>query len=190
MNENDLKQLLETSGALLKGHFLLTSGRHSDRYIEKFRILENPLALESVCKALAEQYSSDHVDLILGAAIGGILLAGGVGRFLKVNHIFTERVGGEMTLRRGFGIPKGSRVLIVEDIVTTGGSVFELIEVVKKHDAGIAGVSYLVDRNADPIDFGVNSKPLLKIPSLSWEPENCPLCAEGVPMTSRGRSGK
>ncbi len=190
MNENELKHLLETSGALLSGHFLLTSGRHSDRYIEKFRLLENPRTLESVCRALAEQFAGDDIDLVLGAAIGGILLAGGVGRHLKVNHIFTERVAGTTTLRRGFVIPGGARVLIVEDIVTTGGSVFELIEVVKKHHASIAGISYLVDRNDQAVDFGFRSKPLLKIPSLSWEPENCPLCAENVPMTSRGRSGK
>ncbi len=190
MNEGELKKLLEDSGALLSGHFLLTSGRHSDRYIEKFRVLENPSALEKVCAAMALQFDKEKIDLVLGAAIGGILLAGAVGRHLQVNHIFTERINGKMTLRRGFRIKEQARVLIVEDIVTTGGSVFELIEIVRGNNAGIAGVSYLVDRNDTPINFGVPSKPLLKMSTQSWPPGECPLCANKNPMTARGRSGK
>ncbi len=190
MTDIQLENTLIESGALLSGHFLLTSGRHSDKYIEKFRVLEDPAALDKVCQAMAEQVSNEDVDIVLGAAIGGILLAGGVGRHLERRHIFTERVNGKMTLRRGFFISKGMRVLVVEDIITTGGSVLELIDVVKACKGEIVRVINLVDRNKTPIDFGVPATSLLRLPVESWEAEDCPLCRKNVPFTSRGRSGK
>ena len=124
INKNELLQLLKDTGALLEGHFKLTSGRHSNRYIEKFRVLENPDALDQVCRAMAYPYNDKKIELVLGAAVGGILLAGGVGRHLKVKHIFSERVNGKMVFRRGFHFDPGMRILIVEDIVTTGFNLF------------------------------------------------------------------
>ena len=190
MDSIHLKQLLEKSQALLDGHFLLTSGLHSDRYIEKFRVLEDPNALDQVCQAMAQVYSDQNVELVLGAAVGGILLAGGVGRHLGVRHIFTERVDGEMALRRGFYIDPGTRVLIVEDVITTGGSVRELIDICRKHSAEVVGVVNLVDRNENPLSFGVPTQTLLQLPVQSWTAEECPLCQQDIPFTSRGRSGK
>ena len=190
MTSKKLLELLEDSGAILNGHFLLTSGRHSNRYIEKFRVLEKPFELDQVCKEMAEPYKKQNVEIVLGAAIGGILIAGGVGRHLGVNHIFSERVDGKMKLRRGFKLPKGIRVLIVEDIITTGGSVFELVELAKENNAEIVGVVNLVERSQNPIDFGVSSTPILHLPSESWEPNQCPLCKDGVEFTQRGRTGK
>ena len=124
MEPRELLKLLQETGAMLDGHFLLTSGRHSNVYIEKFRILEHPRALDAVCRAISETVQNQNVELVLGAAIGGILIAGGVGRYLDVKHIFSERVDSKMELRRGFSITKGQRIIIVEDIITTGGSVF------------------------------------------------------------------
>ena len=190
MTGTELQILLEDSGAILNGHFLLTSGRHSNRYIEKFRVLEKPDALDKVCEEMATPYQDKNVQMILGAAIGGILIAGGVGRHLGVKHIFSERVNGKMELRRGFDLPEGIRVLIVEDIITTGGSVFELVELAQKCKAEIVGVINLVERSATPIEFGVPSTPLLNLPSESWEEEDCPLCRDNIPFTQRGRTGK
>ena len=190
MESGELLTLLKETGAILEGHFLLTSGRHSDVYIEKFRILENPRALDDVCREMAEIVKNDNVDLVLGAAIGGILISGGVGRHLDMKHIFCERVNGRMELRRGFSITKGQRIVIVEDIITTGGSVMELIELAGEQGAEIMHVVNLVDRSSGDVDFGVPSTVLLTIPSESWEPENCALCKQGMAITQRGRTGK
>ena len=184
-----LKTLVKT-GAILDGHFLLTSGLHSDKYVEKFRLIENPESLNSVCSSMAETYKDKNIDVVLGAAIGGILIAGGVGKHLNVKHIFTERVNGIMELRRGFTIKKKERVVIVEDVITTGGSVFELIRLVENHQGDIVRVINLVDRSEEGIDFGYPSTALLNLPSESWESETCPLCKVGKPISERGRTGK
>ena len=190
MESGELLTLLQNTGAILEGHFLLTSGRHSNVYIEKFRILEDPNALDEVCRAMAEIVMDENVELVLGAAIGGILIAGGVGRHLSVRHIFSERVNGDMELRRGFAITKGQKVVIVEDIITTGGSVVELIQLAKEQDAEVVHVVNLVHRSASEVDFGVPFTALLRIPSESWQPIDCPLCKQGVLVIERGRTGK
>ena len=182
--------LLKEKKAIMTGHFVLTSGLHSNMYIEKFRVLENPTALNEVCREMAEIVKNQNIELVLGAAIGGILIAGGVGRHLGVKHIFCERVNGRMKLRRGFSITKGQRIVIVEDIITTGGSVMELIELAGEQGAEILHVVNLVDRSSGDVDFGVPYTSLLTIPSESWEPENCALCKQGMAMTQRGRTGK
>lgn len=193
----DLLSLLQRSGALLEGHFLLTSGLHSDRYIEKFRLLERPDALDIVAKAMVKDIHPEEVDVVLGAAVGGILLAGAVARVLgrripegSIRTMFTERVDGIMTLRRGFTLSPGERVLIVEDIVTTGGSVFELLDVVRKAGANVQGLVCLVDRSEAGIDFNTPGGVLLRLPIATWEPGECPLCKKGVPLVKPGRSGK
>jgi len=190
MEPRELLKLLQETGAMLDGHFLLTSGRHSNVYIEKFRVLENPQALDDVCRAMAGTVQNQNVELVLGAAIGGILIAGGVGRHLAVKHIFSERVDGKMELRRGISITRGQRIVIVEDIITTGGSVFELIQLAKEYEAEIVHVVNLVDRSSGEVNFEVPTTALLTIPSESWEPEDCPLCQQGVAITQRGRTGK
>jgi orotate phosphoribosyltransferase len=190
MEPRELLKLLQETGAMLDGHFLLTSGRHSNVYIEKFRVLENPQALDDVCRAMAGTVQNQNVELVLGAAIGGILIAGGVGRHLAVKHIFSERVDGKMELRRGFSITRGQRIVIVEDIITTGGSVFELIQLAKEYEAEIVHVVNLVDRSSGEVNFEVPTTALLTIPSESWEPEDCPLCQQGVAIAQRGRTGK
>ena len=184
-----LNTLIET-GAILEGHFLLTSGRHSNKYVEKFRLIENPQSLDLVCSAMADMYSNKNINLVLGAAIGGILISGGVGKKLNVKHIFTERVNGIMELRRGFQIDQGSKVLIVEDIVTTGGSIFELIEVVNNNNGAIVGITSILDRNQKPVDFGFPYKTLVQYPVESWDDKNCPECLQNNPIIHPGRSGK
>jgi len=186
----ELEKLLIESGAILEGHFLLTSGRHSNKYVEKFRLLENPFALESVCKLMSEKYKNEGVELVLGAAIGGILLCGGVGKELNAKHIFTEREDKKMVLKRGFEIKKDQRVVIVEDIITTGGSVFEMIDVVNKNGGQLVGVSSIVDRSNRDIDFGAAYSPLLKMTIESWEEHEVPLWLQEIPITKPGSTGK
>ena len=190
MQSHNLLDLLRETGAMLEGHFLLTSGRHSNVYIEKFRILENPISLDQVCLQMADIVRGKDVGLILGAAIGGILISGGIGRHLGKKHIFAERINEKMELRRGFSISKGERIVIVEDIITTGGSVFELINLAKELSAEIVHVVNLVDRSPEGIDFGCPSTTLLNLPSESYAFDECPLCKRGMPLTSRGRTGK
>ena len=184
-----LKTLIDT-GAILEGHFLLTSGRHSDKYVEKFRLIEQPKSLNFICSSMADLYKNKEINVVLGAAVGGILISGGVGQILNVKHIFTERVNGVMELRRGFFLNENSKVLIVEDIVTTGGSIFELIDIVKSCNAELVGITSILDRNKEPIDFRFPYKPLVQYPVDSWDTDKCPQCVNGINLTSRGRSGK
>ncbi len=186
----DIQNILQASGALLKGHFLLTSGRHSDQYVEKFRLLEQPHYLDQAAEAMVADINPDDVDVVLGAAVGGILLAGAVARILGKRTIFTERVDGKMTLRRGFNIDPGEKVLVVEDIVTTGGSILELLDVVRQCEGKIVKVVWLVDRSTKSINFGAPGGALLRMAIDNWAAVDCPLCKQGMGLTERGRSGK
>jgi len=190
MNSKEVLDLLEWSGAIMKGHFKLTSGKHSNRYIEKFRLLENPIALDKICSAMADIYNNEKIELVVSAAIGGILIAGGVGRHLNVKHIFSERENGEMKFKRGFDIEKNKRVLIVEDIVTTGGSINEIIELVEKYEANIVGITSIVDRNNKKKSFKYPYETLLNFPVESWNENECPDWLMKIPIHKPGSTGK
>ena len=190
LTEKELYNLLLDNGAVMEGHFVLTSGLHSDKYIEKFRVLENPKILDKICEQMYLKFRDSHVDVVIGAAIGGILLASTVAKYFNVKGIFSERQEGEMTLKRGFHMPEGSNILIVEDIVTTGGSIFEVIELVKTMDVNIVGVCSLVHRSKDDIDFGYEYKTLLKLKIDTWEPNNLPSHLIDTPITKPGSTGK
>ena len=189
MTEQEVKQLLIDTKAILEGHFLLTSGLHSPMYVEKFNVLQHPKYTERLCQELAERFKAQNVELVIGPMTGGYLLAHEVGKALGTRAIFTEREKGVMTLRRGFRIEPGTRVLIVEDIVTTGGSVREVVDVVKASQGEIVGVGLLVNRSGGKADFGIpNDKvqALLNLTVPTYQPEECPLCKDHVPMTERG----
>jgi len=190
MNSKEVLDLLEWSGAIMKGHFKLTSGRHSNTYIEKFRLLENPVALDKICVTMSEKFEADEIDLVVGAAIGGILISGGVGRYLDSKHIFSERVDGEMIFKRGFEVEKKTNVIIVEDIITTGGSIKELIHLLEKFSVNIKGIICIVNRSEKNLDFGYPFISLLNFPSQSWEYEDCPDWLKKIPITKPGSTGK
>lgn len=191
MTEEEVRDLLVETGAIMDGHFLLTSGRHSSQYVEKFNVLQHPKYTQRLCEAMAEKFKDAGIETVVGPMTGGILLAHETGKALGTRAIFTERVAGKMTFRRGFTLRKGERVLIVEDIVTTGGSIKEVVEVVKSAGAVPAAVSMIVDRSGGKAAFGdVPKSALLTMDVRSYTPEECPLCAEGIPMTKRGRTGK
>ena len=191
MTEREVYDLLLETGAIMNGHFKLTSGLHSPHYVEKFNVLQHPELTEKLCKAMAERFKSAQIETVVGPVTGGIILAHETGKALGTRAIFTERVDGVMTFRRGFSLREGERVLIVEDIVTTGGSIREVIDVVKRCGGVPVAVSMLVDRSGGKVTFdGVPSFALLHMDVETYNPEECPLCAEGVPLTKRGSTGK
>ena len=187
MTQDEVKELFIKTGAIMEGHFLLTSGLHSPLYVEKFQVLQHPKYTEQLCIALAEKFLEDNIEVVVGPITGGILLAHEVGKRLGTRAIFTERENGKMPLRRGYVIKPGERVLIVEDIVTTGGSIKEVLDVVVEQGGIPVGIGMLVDRSGGKASFGeVPYKALLNLDVTTYDPSNCPLCKENIPMTKRG----
>ncbi len=179
ITQERVMEILKEAGVLLEGHFRLTSGRHSNRYLQCARIFRNVKYSEELCAALAEHFADDNIELVIGPALGAVQMAYEVSRHLKVENFFAEREDGKMTLRRGFQVQPGQRVLVVEDVVTTGGSVREVMEIVREQGGVVAGVGSIVDRTGGKIDFGVPFKAVISVDVESWEPEDCPLCKEG-----------
>ena len=191
MTEKEVRDILVKTNAIMDGHFLLTSGLHSPHYVEKFNVLQHPKYTEQLCQAMAEKFKDANIETVVGPVTGGVILAHETGKSLGTRAIFTERVDGKMTFRRGFSLHEGERVLIVEDIVTTGGSIKEVIDVVKSYNAIPVAVSMLVDRSGGKADFGdVPATALLKMNVETYKPEECPLCKNNVPITKRGSTGK
>ena len=186
MSKVDLQSLLEESGAILRGHFLLTSGRHSDVYFEKFRVLEQPKVLTALCSEIAEQYASSGIDLVAGPTTGGIIIAFEVARQMGLPAIYVESENGQKKLRRGAQIPSGANVLIVDDVLTTGRSVFEVIEVVKQAGGVPAGVALLIDRAETPIDFGCPSFSAHQVAAQSFPADAVPEWLDSIPITKPG----
>lgn len=188
-SEFELRRALERRGALLEGHFRLSSGLHSDRFVQKFRILEDPVLLEAVSREIAERFRPSAPTVVVGAAVGGILLAYEVARQLGTKAIFVEKVSGTPTLRRGFSLAPEDRALIVEDVVTTGLSVRETIDVVRERGATIVGLGVIVLRGEGTggrIDFGMPTHVLLELPLMAFEEPACALCRAGQPLTDPG----
>ena len=180
----ELTKRLAERGALLQGHFRLSSGRHSDRYISKFRILEDPKLVEPLAKEIARAFRDTRPTVVVSAAVGGIVLGYETARALGVNAIFVEKEDGRAVLRRGFLLDENDRALIVEDVVTTGLSVREVIGVVQSTGAQVAGVGAIVVRGT--ADFGVPTVALLHMPLESYEETECPQCAQSVPIDDPG----
>lgn len=172
--------LLKEKGAVLEGHFILTSGRHAHTYIQCARILQDPKATTQLIGELLRQMEHLDIDLVIGPATGGIILAYEAARQLEVDAIFSEREKGEMVLRRGFEIPQGARVLVMEDVVTTGGSVMEIIRQVEKSGGQVVAVGLLADRTGGKVDFKVPTYRVFSKEIKSYEPEKCPLCQRGI----------
>ena len=187
ISEVRVKEILQETGALLQGHFLLSSGLHSDQYIQCARVFQYPRYAEEICRALAEKFKPLQPDLCIGPALGGVVIAYETARALNVCGLFTERdTDGTMTLRRGFQIKPQKRVLVLEDVVTTGGSVREVIKVVEQWGGEVCGVGALVDRSNGKVDFGVPFHALMCLEINSYEPETCPLCQKGIPVVKPG----
>ncbi len=188
MTPEEIRYLFEKYQALLSGHFLLSSGLHSDTYFQSALILQHPEAAEKIARALAEEVLKviPRVEVVVSPAIGGIVIGHEMGRALRCRAIFLERVEGALVLRRGFSIDKLEKALVVEDVITTGLSSKEVIEVIRPLGAEIAGVASLVDRSGGKVDFGVPKFSLLTLEVKNYKPEECPLCKQGVPLVKPG----
>jgi orotate phosphoribosyltransferase len=193
----DLEGALADRGALLQGHFRLSSGRHSDRFVQKFRVLEDPVLLERVARELADRFRSLEPTIVVGAAVGGILLAYEVARQLGTKAIFVEKENGVPALRRGFTLAPHDRVLLVEDVLTTGRSMRETIDVVRAAGATIVGLGVIVSRSSVTLslskgqgdtvgDTTVETHVLLDLPLESYDEAECPQCRAGEPLVDPG----
>jgi orotate phosphoribosyltransferase len=183
---NAAARIIERTGALLTGHFRLTSGRHSGEYFQCARVLERPEDAEELGRLLADRFRGERVDVVVAPALGGVIIGHEVARALGVRFLFAERQDGRMTLRRGFALEAGQRVLIIEDVVTTGGSVKEVAELALSAGAELVGFGFIVDRSTSDPGLAPRSEALVRRAAESFEPGECPLCREGVPVVKPG----
>jgi orotate phosphoribosyltransferase len=186
MTDAQILAALKGANAIRTGHFVLTSGRHSDTYVQCARVLEDPALTTELAKTAVERLPKDlGIDLVAAPAVGGLIIGFAVAQALGVKFIFSEREQGEMVFRRAFAVPENARVLVVEDVVTTGGSVGEVIDLVREAGGEVVGVVSLIDRGGEK-KFDAPFWPLLRLEVESWEADGCGLCADGVPVYSPG----
>ena len=183
---NKVKQILHETEALLTGHFLYASGRHGEQYMQCAKVMQYPEHTAYIAEVIAESFKDDKINIVLAPAVGGIILGYELARALKAKSLFTERENGEMTLRRGFEIPKGARVLVAEDVVTTGGTTKEVMAVVEAHGGVLVGTCSIVDRTGGQIDLGTKFVAAYSKEIASYTPEECPLCKAGQPIVKPG----
>lgn len=187
LSKERVLEIFKETEALLEGHFVFTSGRHGNKYIQCAKIFQFAKLSEEICKSLAQNYINEGINVVIGPAMGAVQMSYEVSRHLGVRNIFTERnKEGIMELRRGFFINPGEKVLIVEDVTTTGNSVREVMEIVKSNGGVIAGIGCVADRSGGKIDFGTKFTPVISLDIESWLPENCELCKEGIPFIKPG----
>lgn len=187
MNPAEILGILEDRGAVLHGHFKLSSGRHSDLFVQKFRVLEHPRLAQRFGESIAEAFGR-HFDVVASPAVGAVVLGFATALAADARLVFAERVDDTMAFRRGFALGSRERTLIVEDVITTGASAYEVVDLVRKAGAEPIGVGALIDRGdpTKPTSFGVPIQALLKLEADSWDPVDCPLCAEGAPIEDPG----
>jgi orotate phosphoribosyltransferase len=186
LSPEQVREIFLQVGALRTGHFLLSSGRHSNEYWEKFWVLQYPKHVQTLCAEIARRFHDDAVDVVLGPTTGGILLAYEVARQLQTRALYAEKEQGVRCLRRGLALPPNTRTLIVDDVMTTGGATRECIELAEKHQAHIVGVAVLVDRSGGTVDLGYRLEALLTVEAPSYAPDACPLCQQGLPIEEPG----
>ncbi len=186
MRPSEVMRLFQGCGAWLEGHFVLSSGLHSREYLQCAMILQHPTLAARACQALSQRFLGDEVTCVAGPALGGILVAYETARALGVRSVFAERQEGKLQLRRGFQVGPKDHVLVVEDVITTGGSVEELIHGIRASGASVVGVGALVDRSSGWVSFDVKYHALLSLDLKTFPPATCPLCKEGIPVTKPG----
>jgi orotate phosphoribosyltransferase len=186
MDQESVLGLFRQSGALLEGHFKLSSGLHSERYLQSALVLQHPEFAEALGRALAAKTAHLQATVVLAPALGGIVIGQEVGRALGVRAIFAERQEGSLQLRRGFSLDSSDRVLVVEDVITTGGSTRETAAVAESYGALVTGAAAIVDRGSDPARLNLPMQTLVRLDVPTYAPDACPLCARGVPVVKPG----
>jgi orotate phosphoribosyltransferase len=190
MTENEILEVFREHSALLEGHFILSSGLHSDRYIQCALVLQHPRVAEKLCSELAAKLRHLGAATVAAPALGGVLVAHEVARALGVRALFTERQEGVMSLRRGFRLEPGESTLVVEDVITTGLSTRETIKCVEEAGGKVVGVGSLIDRSGGTAELGLPKASLVTLTVKNYKPEDCPLCKKGVPTTKPGSRQK
>lgn len=180
LEQNVVMRMFEETGALLRGHFILTSGLHSPNYLQCARVLQYPDLAEALGRAIADLYRDERISCVVSPAIGGIVIGQEVARALGARAIFSEREGGDMRFRRGFQLGDDERVLVVEDVITTGGSTRETIDAVIAAGGKAVGAASIIDRSGGAADVGVPRKALATLSVETYDPSICPLCKEGA----------
>jgi orotate phosphoribosyltransferase len=188
LQQEDVREIFIEAGALQKGHFLLSSGRHSGEYWEKFWVLQWPHHVERLCREIARRFGDDNIEVVLGPTTGGILLAMEVARQLGVRALYAEKEEGERLLRRGLVLEPGTRTLVVDDVMTSGGAVRECLDLAICHRAEIIGAAVLVDRSGGTVDLGCRLESLLTVSAETFSSSDCPLCAQKIPLRKPGSS--
>lgn len=186
MNQEEVVQICLDAGALLEGHFKLRSGLHSNRFFQAALLLQWPDRAETVCKALAEKFKGEKIECVISPAVGGLIVGQEMGRALGVRAIFADKENDDLILKRGFKIKPGEKVLVAEDVITRGGRVQQTIDLVRSLGGEVAGIAVIVDRSGGNAKFDVEHKSLLKLELETWDPDACPLCAEGKPIERPG----
>ena len=186
LDSDAVLDLFRRSGALLEGHFKLTSGLHSERYLQSALVLQHPELAEALGRELAARTSHLQATAVLSPALGSVVIGQEVARALGVRALFAERQEGALTLRRGFTLSDTDRVLIVEDVLTTGGSTRETAGIAQAHGAQVVGAAVIVDRGADPARLNLPLQALVKLEVPTYAPDKCPLCARAIPVTKPG----
>jgi orotate phosphoribosyltransferase len=186
LNKQDIRDILIKRQVLLDGHFLLTSGRHSRFYFEKFRILQHPQDSQAFCGMIAENFKDAGVQTVVGPTTGGIIIAFEVARQMGLKAIYAERTPEGRGFLRGMSLAPGEKVLVVDDVMTTGGSVVETIEAVKRAGAQLTGVAVFIDRSSKPPEFGVPFLGIYSEKVETFDPNDCPLCKQGLPLAKHG----
>jgi len=190
MTENEILDIFRKHSALLEGHFVLSSGLHSDRYVQCALVLQHPEAAGKLCAMLSAKLNHMGATVVAAPALGGVIVSYEVARALGVRSLFTERQDGVMTLRRGFSIAPGEPTLVVEDVVTTGGSTRETIAAVEQAGGKVVGVGSLIDRSGGKVDLGVPRAALVTLDVRTYNPADCPLCKSGTPAVKPGSRPK
>jgi len=190
MSSDEILALFKERGALLQGHFKLTSGLHSDSYLQCAQLLQYSCDADRLGAELARKFKDPTrdapINAVVAPALGGIILGYVIARPLGARSIFAERVDGKFVLRRGFGLAPGENVIVAEDVLTTGGSVRELIAVIEEARAHVVGIASLADRSEKSLQFAAKKESLLRLPLVTYQPDNCPLCKEGIPLVKPG----
>ena len=186
MNSDSYIKMFKDSGALLNGHFVLTSGRHSSSYFQCAKLLQHPKYLELFSGSIANHFMSEKIDFVISPAVGGIVLGTEIGRILKKRTIFAERKSGQMTLRRGFEIQAEEKGLIVEDVITTGGSVKEVMDLVESNGGSIVGIGVIVDRSSGAVNLHNNQLSLASLEVQSYDPNELPPQLASLPVEKPG----
>jgi len=190
MTENEMLEIFRKHSAVLEGHFILSSGLHSNRYIQCALVLQHPRVAEQLCSELAAKLRHVGATVVAAPALGGVIVSYEVARALGLRALFTERQEGTMTLRRGFSLEPGEPTLVVEDVITTGLSTRETVTAIEEAGGKVVGIGSLIDRSGGAVEFGVPKSSLVDLTAQNYKPEECPLCRSGIPAVKPGSRTK